>query len=49
MTTDSVQAAPPLVVDRETIAHLPPLHKAIAEVLIERGRWTLAEGGIKSD
>ncbi len=32
-----------LVIDQETLDHLPAFHKAIAEVLIERGRWQLAD------
>ena len=35
--------APGLVIDQETLNHLPAFHKAIAEVLIERGRWQLAD------
>jgi len=32
-----------MIVDQETLNHLPAFHKAIAEVLIEKGRWQLAE------
>lgn len=35
--------APGLVIDQETLNHLPAFHRAIAEVLIEKGRWQLAE------
>ena len=35
--------APGLVIDQETLDHLPAFHKAIAEVLIEKGRWQLAD------
>lgn len=35
--------APGLVIDQETLDHLPAFHKAIAEVMIEKGRWQLAE------
>ena len=35
--------APGLVIDQETLNHLPAFHKAIAEVLIEKGRWQLAD------
>lgn len=34
---------PGLVIDQETLNHLPVFHRAIAEVLIEKGRWQLAE------
>lgn len=34
---------PGLVIDQETLNHLPAFHRAIAEVLIEKGRWQLAE------
>ena len=37
-------SAPGLVIDQETLDHLPAFHKAIAEVLIEKGRWQLADG-----
>lgn len=36
--------APGLVIDQETLDHLPGIYKAIAEVLIEKGRWQLADG-----
>ena len=36
-------SVPALVIDQETLDHLPAFHKAIAEVLIERGRWQLAD------
>lgn len=36
-------SAPGLILDQETLDHLPAFHKAIAEVLIERGRWQLAD------
>ena len=36
-------SAPGLVIDQETLNHLPAFHRAIAEVLIEKGRWQLAE------
>lgn len=36
-------SAPGLVIDQETLDHLPAFHKAIAEVLIEKGRWQLAD------
>ena len=35
--------APGLVIDQETLDHLPGIYKAIAEVMIEKGRWQLAE------
>jgi hypothetical protein len=35
--------APGLVIDQETLDHLPAFHRAIAEVLIEKGRWQLAD------
>lgn len=35
--------APGLVIDQETLDHLPAFYKAIAEVLIEKGRWQLAD------
>ena len=35
--------APGLVIDQETLNHLPAFHRAIAEVLIEKGRWQLAD------
>jgi len=35
--------APGLILDQETLDHLPAFHKAIAEVLIEKGRWQLVE------
>ncbi len=35
--------APGLVIDQETLDHLPAFHKATAEVLIEKGRWQLAD------
>lgn len=35
--------APGLVIDQETLDHLPAFHKAIAEVLIEKGRWQLTD------
>lgn len=28
-------------IDRETLNHLPPLHKAAAEIAIADGRWRL--------
>lgn len=34
---------PSLIIDQETLDHLPAFHKAIAEVMIEKGRWQLAE------
>lgn len=36
-------SAPALIVDRETLQHMPAFHRAVAEVLIEKGRWQLAE------
>ena len=36
-------SAPGLTIDQETLDHLPAFHKAIAEVLIEGGRWQLAD------
>lgn len=36
--------APGLVIDQETLDHLPGIYKAIAEVRIEKGRWQLADG-----
>lgn len=36
-------SVPALVIDQETLDHLPAFHKAIAEVLIEKGRWQLVE------
>lgn len=35
--------APGRVIDQETLDHLPAFHRAIAEVLIEKGRWQLAD------
>ncbi len=35
--------APGLVIDQETLNHLPAFHRGIAEVLIEKGRWQLAD------
>ena len=35
--------APGLILDQETLDHLPGIYKAIAEVLIEKGRWQLAD------
>lgn len=35
--------APGLVIDQETLNHLPAFHRAIAEVLIEKGCWQLAD------
>jgi len=35
--------APGLILDQETLDHLPGIYKAIAEVMIEKGRWQLAE------
>ena len=32
-------SVPALIIDQETLDHLPAFHKAIAEVLIEKGRW----------
>ena len=43
MTVAESAPAPGLVIDQETLDHLPAFHKAIAEVLIERGRWQLAD------
>ena len=31
------------VIDRETLSHLPPIHKCAAEVMIKTGRWRLVE------
>lgn len=39
----ATESAPGLVIDQETLDHLPAFHKAIAEVLIEKGRWQLAD------
>lgn len=41
----STKAASPgmMIIDREVIDHLPAFYKAITEVLIERGRWKLAD------
>ncbi len=36
-------SVPALVIDQETLDHLPAFYKAIAEVLIEKGRWQLAD------
>jgi len=36
-------SVPALVIDQETLDHLPAFHRAIAEVLIEKGRWQLAD------
>ena len=36
-------SVPALIIDQETLDHLPAFHKAIAEVLIEKGRWQLAD------
>jgi hypothetical protein len=44
MTVAESAPAPSLIIDQETLDHLPAFHKAIAEVLIERGRWQLADG-----
>ena len=43
MTVAESAPAPGLVIDQETLDHLPAFHKAIAEVLIERGRWQLTD------
>jgi hypothetical protein len=43
LITGSDQAASRLVIDQETLDHLPGIYKAIAEVMIEKGRWQLAE------
>lgn len=43
MTAAEHAPAPGLILDQETLDHLPAFHKAIAEVLIERGRWQLAD------
>lgn len=37
-------SVPALIIDQETLDHLPAFYKAIAEVLIEKGRWQLADG-----
>ena len=37
-------SVPALIIDQETLDHLPGIYKAIAEVLIEKGRWQLADG-----
>lgn len=36
-------SVPALVIDQETLDHLPGIYKAIAEVMIEKGRWQLAD------
>jgi hypothetical protein len=36
-------SVPALIIDQETLDHLPAFYKAIAEVLIEKGRWQLAD------
>lgn len=36
-------SVPALIIDQETLDHLPAFHRAIAEVLIEKGRWQLAD------
>ena len=43
MIAGSDQVTSRLVIDQETLDHLPAFHKAIAEVLIEKGRWQLAD------
>lgn len=43
MTVAESAPAPSLIIDQETLDHLPAFHKAIAEVLIEKGRWQLAD------
>jgi hypothetical protein len=43
MTAAEHAPAPGLILDQETLDHLPAFHKAIAEVLIEKGRWQLAD------
>jgi hypothetical protein len=30
-------------IDRETLAHLPELHRAAAEIAIRTGRWRLVD------
>ena len=44
MTVAESAPAPCLIIDQETLDHLPGIYKAIAEVLIEKGRWQLADG-----
>ena len=34
---------PSLIIDQETLQHLPAFYRALAEVLIEKGRWQLAD------
>ena len=43
MTVAESALGPSLIIDQETLDHLPAFHKAIAEVLIEKGRWQLAD------
>lgn len=43
MTVAESALGPSLIIDQETLDHLPAFHKAIAEVLIEKGRWQLVE------
>ena len=43
MTAAEHAPAPGLILDQKTLDHLPTFHKAIAEVLIEKGRWQLVE------
>lgn len=46
MVVDIKPAAQGLIVDQETLNHLPAFHRAVAEVLIDRGDWVLrSEGG----
>jgi len=36
-------STPELIIDQETLQHLPAFYRALAEVLIEKGRWQLVE------
>lgn len=47
-TVSAPPAAPCMIVDKETIDHLPAFHRAVVEVLIEKGRWQLADGQVKA-
>ncbi len=40
-------SVPALVIDQETLDHLLAFHRAIAEVLVERGRWQFADSANK--